>query len=96
MPGNTAPGGRQPTRKPRDLMEKPRHTEDSNGFIAEDEIDEVLGRANPNPKREGCPARDVLIALSRRERPIGDPSYEHLVRCSPCYREVRTLQQRLR
>lgn len=82
------------TPEPKDPMKEPHELPDHHGFIVEDEIDEVLGRANPNPKREGCPARDVLIALSRRERPIGDPSYEHLVRCSPCYREVRALQQK--
>jgi hypothetical protein len=58
-----------------------------------DDIDKVLGQANPNPTRAGCPGRDVLIALSRRERPIGDPAYEHLLKCSPCYREFRALQQ---
>jgi hypothetical protein len=36
------------------------------------ELDEVFRRANPNPTREGCPP-PVLVALSRRERPIGDP-----------------------
>jgi hypothetical protein len=58
-----------------------------------DDIDKVLGQANPNPTRAGCPGREVLIALSRRERPIGDPAYEHLLKCSPCYREFRALQQ---
>src|SRR5215831_12946154 len=58
-----------------------------------DEIDEVFGRANPNPGRIGCPPRDVLIALARRERPIGDPAYEHLIKCSPCYLEVRGFQE---
>lgn len=57
-----------------------------------DEIDELLGRANPNPNRVGCPPRDTLLALSRRARPIEDPGYEHLVKCSPCYREFRALQ----
>lgn len=57
-----------------------------------DDIDKVLGQANPNPTRAGCPPRDVLIALARRERPIGDPAYEHLTKCSPCYREFRALQ----
>lgn len=57
-----------------------------------DDIDEVLGRANPNPNRTGCLPRDVLLALARRDRPIGDPSYEHLTKCSPCYREFRALQ----
>lgn len=58
-----------------------------------DEIDEIFGRANPNPTREGCPPRDELIALSRRQRPIGDLGYVHLTRCSPCYLEVRALQE---
>jgi hypothetical protein len=58
-----------------------------------DEIDELFGRANPNPDRIGCPPRDVLIALARRERPIGDPAYEHLIKCSPCYLEVRGFQE---
>jgi hypothetical protein len=58
-----------------------------------DEFDEVLKVANPNPDRVGCPSQDVLIALTRRERPIGDPAYEHLLKCSPCYREFRALQQ---
>lgn len=58
-----------------------------------DDIDKVLGQANPNPTRAGCPAGEVLMALARRERPIGDPAYEHLTKCSPCYREFRALQQ---
>src|SRR2546428_12586929 len=58
-----------------------------------DEFDEVLRVANPNPDRAGCPPRDVLIAVSRRERPIGDPAYEHLLKCSPCYSEFRSMRQ---
>ncbi len=58
-----------------------------------DEIDEVLSRANPNPARVGCPPRQTLTALARRAQPIDDPAYEHLVQCSPCYREFRQLQQ---
>jgi hypothetical protein len=58
-----------------------------------DEIDELFGGANPNPDRIGCPPREVLIALARRERSIGDPAYEHLLKCSPCYLEVRGLQE---
>lgn len=58
-----------------------------------DDIDKVLGQANPNPTRAGCPPGEVLMALARRERPIGDPAYEHLTKCSPCYREFRALQQ---
>ena len=61
-------------------------------LAAGDDIDKVLGRANPNPTRAGCPPREVLIALARKERPIGDPAYEHLTKCSPCYMEFRALQ----
>jgi len=58
-----------------------------------DEIDEIFGRANPNPTREGCPSHDELIALSRKKRAMSDPGYVHLTRCSPCYVEVRALQE---
>ena len=58
-----------------------------------DEIDEIFGRANPNPNREGCPPKEVLIALARKQRPLDDPAYVHLTRCSPCYLEVRALQE---
>lgn len=57
-----------------------------------DEFDEVLGRANPNPERIGCPPQETLAELARRARPIGDPAYKHLLKCSPCYVEVRRLQ----
>jgi hypothetical protein len=70
-----------------------RQSPDATGFKAENEIDLVLGNANPNPARVGCPPREVLTALARRERPIDDPAYDHLIKCSPCYREVRALQQ---
>lgn len=58
----------------------------------EQDIDEVFGRANPNPERIGCPSRDVLVALALRRLPIGDPAYEHLSKCSPCFLELRALQ----
>ena len=60
-----------------------------------DDIDEVLSRANPNPERVGCPPRETLVGLARRVQPLGDPAYEHLVKCSPCYREFRALQESL-
>lgn len=58
-----------------------------------DDIDEVFGRANPNPDRIGCPPRETFARLARREQPIGDPGYEHLAKCSPCYREFRAIQE---
>jgi hypothetical protein len=74
------------------MTTKPQHP-DSSGFRPEDEIDEVLASVHPNPERIGCPGDEVLRALAKRERPIGDPGYEHIVNCSPCYRAFRSFQQ---
>jgi hypothetical protein len=57
------------------------------------EFDEVFGRGYPNPDRVGCPPREVLVSLARRERPIGDPAYDHIKECSPCYLEGRAIQE---
>lgn len=74
-------------------MANERQSPEERKFTAENEIDVVLGNANPNPERIGCPSQDVLVALARRERPASDPAYDHLIKCSPCYRQVRALQQ---
>jgi len=66
---------------------------DHSGFRIENEMDLLFGRAHPNPTREGCPAPELLRRLARRELPIGDPAYDHFAKCSPCYKELRTLQQ---
>ena len=57
------------------------------------EFDELFGRGYPNPDRVGCPPREVLVSLARRERPIGDPAYDHIKECSPCYLEGRAIQE---
>src|SRR5919112_2166932 len=62
-------------------------------FQTENEMDLLFGRAHPNPTREGCPPPEVLRRLARRELPINDPAYDHLAKCSPCYQELRALQQ---
>jgi hypothetical protein len=62
-------------------------------FTPQDEIDELFARANANPTRVGCPTRGVLIELAHKRRPISDPAYEHLAKCSACYREFRAFQQ---
>lgn len=58
----------------------------------QDDLDEVLGTANPNPSRAGCLSPTVLSELAARNQPLGDPAYEHLLTCSECYREFRALQ----
>jgi hypothetical protein len=74
-------------------MANSRQRPDSSAFVAENEIDVVLAGAYPNPAREGCPPADVIEALARRERPLDDPDWRHVFKCSDCYREVRALQQ---
>jgi len=64
----------------------------SSAMLAE-EFDELFGGANPNPDRIGCPTRQVLSLLSRRELPIDHPGYDHLAECSPCYLEFRAFQK---
>ena len=66
---------------------------DPTDFRIENEMDLLFGRAHPNPAREGCPSPEMLRRLARRELPIGDPAYDHFAKCSPCYKELRTLQQ---
>jgi hypothetical protein len=56
-------------------------------------MDLLFGRAHPNPTREGCPSPELLRRLARRDLPIGDPAYDHFAKCSPCYKELRVLQQ---
>ena len=65
-------------------------------FEIEDELDFLFANASPNPNREGCPPREALIGLSRREKPVGHPDYLHIVRCSPCFREFRAIQRAAR
>ena len=62
-------------------------------FEAEDELDYLFANASPNPNREGCPSRDELVRVARHEKPMGDPVYLHIVQCSPCFQEMRALQQ---
>jgi len=66
--------------------------EGPDGFQAEDEMD-LFGFGNPNPKRAGCCSEAELIELANRRRSIGDPGYDHIGICSPCYRRLRALQR---
>ena len=74
-------------------MARPSRPPDLAALGFDEDFDEILRGASPNPTRQGCPAPNVLAALSRRERPIEDHAYEHLLECSPCYCEVRDMQR---
>lgn len=74
-------------------MTRPSQPPDLTSLGFGSELDEVFRGANPNPTRQGCLPREVLVALSTRARPIDDPVWEHLLECSPCYCEVRDMQR---
>jgi len=63
------------------------------GFQPDDETDLVFGYGNPNPGRVGCSSEADLIELANRRRSIGDPRYDHIGYCSPCFRRLRALQR---
>jgi hypothetical protein len=55
--------------------------------------DHRLADANPNPERDVCPSLYLLFAAGLRRLPVDHPTCLHLTECSPCYREVRGIQQ---
>lgn len=47
-----------------------------------------------NPERMGCPGAQFLrmLAHSRRDISLRDPRLDHVVHCSPCFREYAALR----
>ena len=74
-------------------MAQPGSPSDDDDANFRDDIDEVLSRTSPNPERIGCPPLETLIELARRALPLGDPAYEHILKCSPCYRQFKALSK---
>lgn len=48
----------------------------------------------PNPERVGCPGQEFLqtLAFNRKSIPLNDPRLDHVVHCSPCFRELTELK----
>jgi len=48
----------------------------------------------PNPERIGCPGREFLerLAFNRKSIPLRDPRLDHIVHCSPCFRELSDIK----
>lgn len=48
----------------------------------------------PNPERLGCPGGEFLerLAFHRSTIPLTDPRLDHVVHCSPCFRELTNLR----
>lgn len=48
----------------------------------------------PNPERIGCPGQEFLrtLAFDRNSIPLNDSRLDHVVHCSPCFRELTELK----
>lgn len=57
-----------------------------------DPIEELRLHAYPTPERKGCPDSDVIRAMANREVPHGEPRWEHIWHCSPCFAEFKELR----
>jgi hypothetical protein len=55
------------------------------------EMEQTALHAYPNPTRQGCPEDKVLEKFA--EDPlafgVGDPTFEHVTHCSPCFQFVQ-------
>jgi hypothetical protein len=59
----------------------------------EREVDELLSNANPNPARTGCLTHAALSTLAQRATSLDDPRWQHLLNCSPCYRDFLVIRE---
>ena len=57
---------------------------------------EIVLTQYPNPERKDCPGTSVLRAIATKRINMFDPAHEHVPNCSPCFKELTDIQQRLR
>src|SRR5207302_1753274 len=50
----------------------------------------------PNPERLGCPGPEVLQAMAVKGLPMRHAAFEHVGKCSPCFREVHEMRRTMR
>lgn len=62
-------------------------------FTARTATDRELSEAHPNPARSGCPGLWLLANGALGRLVEGHPAHDHFHECSPCYRELRGIQQ---
>ena len=58
-------------------------------------IEQVAAHGYPNPLRVDCPSKATIerFASNPKAFPIKDPLFDHLARCSPCFRLVLAHRQ---
>jgi len=65
----------------------PDHSPDQIFEEFRDIVQQTILTQFPNPERKGCPGSRVLKELANRPQPVRDAAWEHVLHCSPCYRE---------
>jgi hypothetical protein len=64
------------------------------------QIQNLVLKAYPNPERIGCPLGRAVENLAKRASGFHDiqtePDYQHVMHCSPCYREFLDSTEDLR
>ena len=63
---------------------------------APDNFEEAFLNEYPNPDRIGCPGEEILKGLASRKLPISHPARMHIGQCSPCWREFRSFEARIK
>src|SRR6266699_2418726 len=56
---------------------------------------EVVLTHYPNLERKDCPGTPVIKAIATKRISMFDPAHEHVVSCSPCFRELTEMRRRL-
>jgi len=62
-------------------------------------LQEAILRDFPNPERTGCPGTAVIRDIAERSvklEIVEGADWDHIIRCSPCYREFLTINDKLR
>jgi hypothetical protein len=63
------------------------------------QIQNLVLKAYPNPRRNGC-SIPLIAEYARRaadfEAVHGEPEYEHIMHCSPCYAEFLAAREDIR
>jgi hypothetical protein len=56
-------------------------------------LESVVRTQFPNPRRNECPAPEVLRAIASKRIPMRDPAVDHVGQCSPCFSELTDLRR---
>jgi hypothetical protein len=67
-----------------------RETPEAKWSRLQNQIQEGIKKAYPNPERKGCPGDHTVVELAKRSAQFDDtiekdPQWQHVTHCAPCY-----------